>query len=56
MSADDNGMGDVLGFDAERLRRIQIESRSDIMQRAEGRGSLPIGGDWIPRPYEGVDA
>ena len=42
--------------DAERLRRIQIESRSDIMQRAEGRGSLPIGEDWIPRPYEGVDA
>jgi hypothetical protein len=46
----------IIIVDAERLRRIQIESRADIMQREEGRGSLSIGEDRIPRPYEGVEA
>jgi hypothetical protein len=46
----------IITVDAERLRRIQIEARADIMQREERRGRLSIGENWIPRRYEGVEA
>ncbi len=48
--------GKLLGVDAERVRRLAIESRDDILHRAEGRGGARTGGDWIPQPYEAVEA
>jgi 5-methylthioadenosine/S-adenosylhomocysteine deaminase len=48
--------GELVGIDAARVRRLAVESRDDILRRAEGRNGARIGGDWIPRPYEAVEA
>ncbi|HJU47699.1 MAG TPA: amidohydrolase family protein [Gaiellaceae bacterium] len=48
--------GKLLGVDADRVRRLAIESRDDIFRRAEGRNGARTGGDWIPRPYEAAEA
>ncbi len=48
--------GELIGVDAGRVRRLAIESRDDIMRRAEGRNGARIGGDWIPQAYEAVEA
>jgi hypothetical protein len=54
--------GGRLSADVERARRLAIESRDDLLRRAEGRNGARIGGDWIPQPYrpepvsEGVQA
>lgn len=48
--------GVLLRVDAARVRRLAIESRDDILRRAEGRGGARIGGDWIPQPYEAAEA
>jgi 5-methylthioadenosine/S-adenosylhomocysteine deaminase len=48
--------GVLLGVDAARVRRLAIESRDDIMRRADGKGGARIGGDWIPEAYEAVEA
>jgi hypothetical protein len=47
--------GKLVGADADRVRRLAIESRDDIFRRAEGRNGARTGGDWIPRPYEAVE-
>ena len=31
-------------------------ARDDILRRAEGRNGAHLGGDWIPQPYEAVEA
>lgn len=48
--------GKLVDVDVARVRRLAIESRDDILRRAEGRGGARIGGDWIPEPYEAVEA
>jgi cytosine/adenosine deaminase-related metal-dependent hydrolase len=47
--------GKLLGLDASRVRRLAIESRDDIMRRADGHAGARIGGDWIPQAYEAVE-
>jgi hypothetical protein len=47
--------GRLVGIDAARVRRLAIESRDDILRRADGRAGARIGGDWIPRAYEAVE-
>jgi len=44
--------GELVGLDAARVRRLAVESRDDIMRRADGRAGARIGGDWIPTAYE----
>lgn len=34
---------------------LAVESRDDIMRRADGRSGARLGGDWIPHPYEGAE-
>lgn len=48
--------GKLLGVDSARVRRLAIESRDDILRRANGRNGARMGGDWIPEPYEPVEA
>ena len=48
--------GKLLGVDAARVRRLAIESRDDILRRADGRNGARLGGDWIPKAYEAVEA
>jgi cytosine/adenosine deaminase-related metal-dependent hydrolase len=48
--------GKLLGVDAARVRRLAIESRDDILRRADGKGGAHLGGDWIPAAYEAVEA
>ena len=48
--------GKLLGLDADRVRRLAVESRDDIMRRANGKGGARLGGDWIPEAYEAVGA
>jgi 5-methylthioadenosine/S-adenosylhomocysteine deaminase len=48
--------GVLLGVDAARVRRLAIESRDDILRRADGKGGACIGGDWIPQAYEAAEA
>jgi hypothetical protein len=44
--------GELVGVDIDRIRRLAVESRDDIVRRAEGRNGLRLGGDWIPEPYK----
>ena len=48
--------GKLLGLDAERVRRLAIESRDDILRRADPASGARLGGDWIPQPYEALAA
>ncbi len=48
--------GVLLGVDAARVRRLAIESRDDIMGRADGQAGARIGGDWIPDSYVAAEA
>jgi cytosine/adenosine deaminase-related metal-dependent hydrolase len=47
--------GKLVGVDLDRVRRLAIDSRDDIIRRSEGRNGARIGGDWIPEPYERVE-
>jgi cytosine/adenosine deaminase-related metal-dependent hydrolase len=48
--------GVLLGVDAARVRRLAIESRDDILRRADGQAGARIGGDWIPDSYVAAEA
>jgi 5-methylthioadenosine/S-adenosylhomocysteine deaminase len=48
--------GDLVSADVARARRLAIESRDDILRRADGANGARLGGDWIPKPYEAVEA
>ncbi|HKI92999.1 MAG TPA: amidohydrolase family protein [Gaiellaceae bacterium] len=48
--------GELLDADAARVRRLAVESRDDILRRAEGRNGARLGGEWIPQAYEAVEA
>jgi 5-methylthioadenosine/S-adenosylhomocysteine deaminase len=48
--------GRLVGLDADRVRRLAIESRDDILRRADGAAGARIGGDWMPQAYEAVEA
>lgn len=48
--------GELLDVDAARVRRLAVESRDDILRRAEGRGGARLGGEWIPQAYQAVEA
>jgi cytosine/adenosine deaminase-related metal-dependent hydrolase len=43
--------GKLVGVDDARVRRLAIESRDDIVRRADGQAGARIGGDWIPEAY-----
>jgi cytosine/adenosine deaminase-related metal-dependent hydrolase len=47
--------GKLVDVDVDRVRRLAIESRDDILRRSEGRNGARIGGDWIPEPYTPVE-
>jgi cytosine/adenosine deaminase-related metal-dependent hydrolase len=42
--------------DAGGVRQLAIDSRDDILGRADARSGARIGGSWIPAPYEVVEA
>ena len=48
--------GTLVGVDVARVRRLAVESRDDILRRADGANGARLGGDWIPKPYEAVEA
>jgi 5-methylthioadenosine/S-adenosylhomocysteine deaminase len=48
--------GKLLSADVQRARRLAIESRDDILRRANGRNGAHLGGTWIPEPYAAVEA
>jgi 5-methylthioadenosine/S-adenosylhomocysteine deaminase len=48
--------GELVGVDYARVRRLEIESRGDIIRRADGENGARGGGDWIPKAYEAVAA
>jgi 5-methylthioadenosine/S-adenosylhomocysteine deaminase len=48
--------GTLVGVDVGRVRRLAVESRDDILRRANGANGARLGGDWIPKPYEAVEA
>jgi 5-methylthioadenosine/S-adenosylhomocysteine deaminase len=48
--------GRLVDVDAARVRRLAVESRDDILRRADGKNGAHLGGDWIPRAYEAVGA
>jgi cytosine/adenosine deaminase-related metal-dependent hydrolase len=48
--------GRLVGLDAARVRRLAVESRDDILRRADGQAGARLGGDWIPQAYEAVGA
>jgi cytosine/adenosine deaminase-related metal-dependent hydrolase len=43
--------GMLVGPDYARVRRLAIESRDDIIRRADGKNGFKLGGDWTPEPY-----
>ena len=43
--------GKMLNVDEARVRRLAIEARDGIIERAGGKGGARIGGDWIPKAY-----
>jgi 5-methylthioadenosine/S-adenosylhomocysteine deaminase len=47
--------GKLVDVDAARVRRLAIESRDDILRRADGANGARLGGDWIPQAYEAVE-
>jgi 5-methylthioadenosine/S-adenosylhomocysteine deaminase len=48
--------GRLVGVDDARVRRLAVESRDDILRRADGANGAALGGDWIPKAYEAVEA
>ena len=48
--------GKLVGVDQARVRRLAIESRDDILRRADGQAGARIGGDWIPTAYTAAEA
>jgi 5-methylthioadenosine/S-adenosylhomocysteine deaminase len=48
--------GTLVGVDVGRVRRLAVESRDDILRRANGANGARLGGEWIPKPYEAVEA
>jgi cytosine/adenosine deaminase-related metal-dependent hydrolase len=48
--------GQLVSTDLASARRLAVESRDDILRRADGRNGARIGGDWVPKPYEAVEA
>jgi cytosine/adenosine deaminase-related metal-dependent hydrolase len=48
--------GTLVGVDVPRVRRLAVEARDDILRRADGANGARLGGDWIPKPYEAVEA
>jgi 5-methylthioadenosine/S-adenosylhomocysteine deaminase len=48
--------GEFVNVDAARVRRLAVESRDDILRRANGQNGAKLGGDWIPKPYAAVEA
>jgi 5-methylthioadenosine/S-adenosylhomocysteine deaminase len=48
--------GRLVDVDAARVRRLAIESRDDILRRADGKNGARLGGEWIPQAYEAVEA
>jgi len=48
--------GTLVGVDVGRVRRLAVESRDDILRRADGANGARLGGEWIPKPYEAVEA
>ena len=48
--------GTLVGVDVPRVRRLAVEARDDILRRANGANGARLGGDWIPKPYEAVEA
>jgi 5-methylthioadenosine/S-adenosylhomocysteine deaminase len=48
--------GALVDVDSARVRRLAVESRDDILRRANGANGARLGGEWIPRPYEAVEA
>ena len=48
--------GTLVGVDVPRVRRLAVEARDDILRRANGANGAQLGGDWIPKPYEAVEA
>ena len=43
--------GVLVGVDQQRVRRLAIDARDNIMDRAGGQAGARIGGDWIPDAY-----
>jgi hypothetical protein len=48
--------GVLVGVDQERVRRLAVASRDDILRRVDPRSGARLGGDWIPVPYSAVGA
>jgi hypothetical protein len=48
--------GKLVGVDYARVRWPAIESRDDILRRAAGANGAELGGGWIPKAYEAVEA
>jgi cytosine/adenosine deaminase-related metal-dependent hydrolase len=48
--------GKLVDVDQARVRRLAIESRDDILRRADGQAGARIGGDWIPEAYTAAEA
>jgi cytosine/adenosine deaminase-related metal-dependent hydrolase len=48
--------GTLVDVDVARVRRLAVASRDDILRRADGANGARLGGDWIPKPYEAVEA
>jgi cytosine/adenosine deaminase-related metal-dependent hydrolase len=48
--------GTLVGVDVAGVRRLAVESRDDILRRADGANGARLGGNWIPKPYEAVEA
>jgi cytosine/adenosine deaminase-related metal-dependent hydrolase len=48
--------GTLVDVDVARVRRLAVASRDDILRRADGATGARLGGDWIPKPYEAVEA
>ena len=43
--------GKLVDVDQARVRRLAVESRDDILRRADGQAGARSGGDWIPEAY-----
>ena len=43
--------GVLVGVDHSRVRRLAIEARDSIIDRAGGQAGARLGGDWIPDAY-----
>jgi cytosine/adenosine deaminase-related metal-dependent hydrolase len=48
--------GELVNHDRERVRRLALASRDDILERAGGATGACLGGRWIPKAYEAVEA